>query len=775
MTKSIFLSYKFSMYRSKKNLLPHPKGNGFMKNHHILANQKGFSLITIVLLFTILAVMTAGGISLSLKLQAAGKNSKTVDKMTVINDALQKYYRGHQEDFPLLPTPIPTTHVLPSDSNNRIPVDALKLEQHFRYDAWGQFYYYDPGVVTDITDIEVDGKDVGAVIISFGPDQILEPGVTSPSYTTPQGDDILGPVNLREQAIEITLIEMRVIQKKLRAFTLRLCSTASTLSTSTAENWVLPCYDYFFTLYGLGDEFKQDAWLTVYDISTAGIRSAGPDRENYTSDDLFLSRMIVTCPGGLTPLPLAIAGAGFNDETKIEIDHKTNIKGCIGDVDIHGADLSTNTPDGSNSSLYFDGSDDYVDLGIDSPLLLNPGTGDYAISAWIKVDTNFSGTGVIYGTSHLSNDTTIEFSVLTNGSDNHLNFKLVDAAENSVEAESSINLTEYSPSEYWYHVVAVWESSSQEIKLYLNGKEDTNSTITSDPDHPVGNLTSDREYYIGQDHSGDGFNGLIDEVSIYNAAISADDVKNIYDASAMGGFSFKYLLNDTTATDISWHGNHGVITGTDFDEDRFGNLKSALLFNGPPTTDSVVAELAEPWPAKNGYSVMVWVRTQLTAPSQLKGTTIFNNEDNNIPNDWEKSIQIDLAPKNLGDPQGYRHVLDLFVYKSSFNRPINTDSLQLLAVTHKNTDVITYYNDIIDQDHYLDDVKIITDNHDDDNQNNSNTYNAEDIEFRSYTLGRNRAQDADKYFKGTISKVIIFARVLSPREIDNERIQDRTQ
>ncbi len=712
-----------------------------MKNHHGVADQKGYSLVTIVVLFTLLAVMATGAASLNFKLQAVGKNNRSVDEMFFIRDALQKYYRGHQEEFPLLVIPILTTHILPSDSGgNRIPVQSLNLEQKFRYDAWGQFYHYDPGSDTDITDISVDGKAVAAVIISSGPDQVFQSGNSSP-YTT-QGDDILVPINLREQAIEITLMEMRVLQKKLRAYALRLCSTAST--QSTAANWIIPSNpsgNNLFTLYELGDQYKEDAWLEGYIISNSGIRSSGPDKIGGNSDDLFLSKLDVTCPGGLTPLPLAIAGGGFNENS----GSTTYMGEGIGYqgldplqpnkwlVDIDGSVWSVDTPDGSVSCLDFDGAGAHLDLG--SPSLLDPGTGDYAIGAWIKVDAVSAGKRVIYATSHSSDQTAIEFSVLNNG---HLNFRLVDGDGDSIEAEGSISVTEYSPEEYWCHVVAVWENASQEIKLYLNGKEDT-ASLNALGD--VGALVSDRSYYIGQDQFGNGFSGLIDEVSIYNAAISAGDVKNIYNASAVGGFSFKYSLNGE-ATDISWHGNTGIIYGNPLLlPDKFGNPDSAYLFDG--VDDYVICDISD-WKAINGYSVMVWAKA--ADINQPLYSSVFNNYNTNAGN-LTQSFQIDFDNSN---PKNYR----IFFENSPTDASefgLVTNNWQLLAVTHGGLNVITYYDGLANLPPYTTQASHAADN----------------IDFRFYTVGRNRSQNA--YFNGTVSKISIFARVLSPREVLNEQ------
>jgi hypothetical protein len=407
-------------------------------------------------------------------------------------------------------------------SVNDVPVgvlvDALNLEQHFRYDAWGQFYYYDPRIATNITDVEVEGKPVGAVIISSGPDQIRQSVVNiSPYEYTTQGDDILMPVNLREQAIEITLIEMRVLQKKLRAWALNLCPI----------NPSAPPAD-IFTQFVLGDEFKKDAWLVNYTIGIAEIRSSGPDRAsgnvNDDVDDLVLSSLTVTCPGPPAPLNI-IAEGGFN-ESGIN-GRSTDMGSNFGppDPQIQGSTdrRSPDTPPpGGAWSLKLNCSDNYVPLGSDS--ILNPGNGTYAIDVWIKIDKDAIGKRVIYGS--LSSDSTkIEFFVdddppapSTPLDSKVLVFRVQDASGNYVEARSNFLLSIGD----WHNVVATW--NPQLIQLYhKNDPYSDSATLMPGSPGPVGNLDSDGGYYIGAYDIDPGsgtvignfFFGLIDEILIY--------------------------------------------------------------------------------------------------------------------------------------------------------------------------------------------------------------------------------------------------------------------
>lgn len=81
----------------------------------------------------------------------------------------------------------------------------------------------------------------------------------------------------------------------------------------------------------------------------------------------------------------------------------------------------------------------------------------------------------------------------------------------------------------WYYVAGV--RGSNYIQLYVNGKLEAHATVTFPQDY--GNLplyfgTSGQSYYDCK------FGGLLDEVSLYNRALSSNEIAAIYAASSAG-------------------------------------------------------------------------------------------------------------------------------------------------------------------------------------------------------------------------------------------------
>jgi hypothetical protein len=80
----------------------------------------------------------------------------------------------------------------------------------------------------------------------------------------------------------------------------------------------------------------------------------------------------------------------------------------------------------------------------------------------------------------------------------------------------------------WHHVVGTYDSITGEMKVYVDGSLD-NSTITTGKIY--GGIS---DLWIGANigASGQNFNGSIDEVRIYNRALSAEEILSLYNTKA---------------------------------------------------------------------------------------------------------------------------------------------------------------------------------------------------------------------------------------------------
>ncbi|MBN1804413.1 MAG: LamG domain-containing protein, partial [Sedimentisphaerales bacterium] len=179
--------------------------------------------------------------------------------------------------------------------------------------------------------------------------------------------------------------------------------------------------------------------------------------------------------------------------------------------------------------------------------------------------------------------------------------------EQQLESSSNIQTTE------WQHVAMTWESGGL-IRFYINGEEDT-PTGRNGPNND-GLQSGVMKLIIGQGakDSGGGWNGLIDDVRIYNHVLSEVEL-----LSTMEGTIWPYAiapipadgsLHGDTWVSLSWTpggqaASHDVYLGDDFDavnegaEGTFiGNQNKTFLvigFPGFPFPDGLVPGTTYYW------------------------------------------------------------------------------------------------------------------------------------------------------------------------------------
>jgi len=188
---------------------------------------------------------------------------------------------------------------------------------------------------------------------------------------------------------------------------------------------------------------------------------------------------------------------------------------------IYGATFATDRHGQSNSAMSFDGVNDYINCGSGNSLQM--GTESITISMWIKINswpTDHYGelfyggaTGGVHGYGMMLHTSVVGRVYLeVYGS---LNGRQIVNAYNSVDVGR------------WTHIVATFNGVDNYIKFHKNGVEILNSPIL-DP----GTVTNPHSFIIGRYYSDIyQFNGLIDDVRIYNRALSAEEIAFLYNSS----------------------------------------------------------------------------------------------------------------------------------------------------------------------------------------------------------------------------------------------------
>lgn len=182
------------------------------------------------------------------------------------------------------------------------------------------------------------------------------------------------------------------------------------------------------------------------------------------------------------------------------------------DGNTSGTSIPTLVSGNSGNAYEFDGIDDYVDCGTDSTLNL---TGSLTISAWIFPKT-FGGGG--YGRILDKGDGTKGYSFYVKQSTSGISFITYGGViSNSNSGVIALNK--------WQHAVVVYDEITKAVTFYIDGLPVGSSANAVNPlDSSASHLAIGIRGY----DPNRAFNGIIDEVRVYNEALTDNEIMDIF-------------------------------------------------------------------------------------------------------------------------------------------------------------------------------------------------------------------------------------------------------
>ncbi len=211
------------------------------------------------------------------------------------------------------------------------------------------------------------------------------------------------------------------------------------------------------------------------------------------------------------------------------------------DGTVMGAALTSDRFGNPDSAYSFDGGDDYIQVPDDDSLDLSDGL---TIMAWIKSDNTEGGRVIV----SKWNDNTSDHSYIFKDWDDsdRLSIELRDNNEGvfaSLRGATPITIGE------WILVATTFDSNA--VKLYLNSAEDASSTATgiiknSATDMLIGALFTWGGIYQN-------FDGVIDDIRIYNRALTNEEILELYHWQEGGNASWLSIdpISGTVSTNSS--------------------------------------------------------------------------------------------------------------------------------------------------------------------------------------------------------------------------------
>lgn len=256
--------------------------------------------------------------------------------------------------------------------------------------------------------------------------------------------------------------------------------------------------------------------------------------------------------------------------------------------------------------LNFDGVDDYVNVG---DIAGADGIATITISGWVKFTSSSGGGNVLYkGQSGFD-----AWQLYRTGFGRYA-FGVSNAVPTVVYALSDSTFEDTK----WHHVVGVYDGAN--VYVYVDGV-----SADSSANPLTGNIRDRSEpICVGGGYGGGcmgNLNGALDDVRIYNRALSSTEVKQLYNQGAgtkqsasgsgvsssglVGWWTFDGSKMSSNVSDSSGNGNHGVLLGQTSTSTVSGRIGQGLFLDG---TDDNVKILTDVGDNTSALTVSAWIK-----------------------------------------------------------------------------------------------------------------------------------------------------------------------
>jgi len=270
----------------------------------------------------------------------------------------------------------------------------------------------------------------------------------------------------------------------------------------------------------------------------------------------------------------------------------------------NGPKWSTGAPLASGrGSLSFDGKNDYVYIGNNISI-----SSYVSIEAWVKLKNFGQGnTGTVIRKGSAGND----WFIRKEGANNYLTLRVY----NSTGGLANVNGPVMS-NDVWYHLVGVYDGAN--VSFYVNGALSSEAPLTGQ----ISNNSVASAIGSHQFGSSEFINGLIDEVRIYNRALSPEEVRYHYNQGGPVGWWEMDEGKSNKAYDQTENNNDGTLgdgtcqpgagTCPVWTQGKYG---SALDFDG--TDDYVNLGNSSKLDLTNNMTAEAWIYTEAAGTNTI--------------------------------------------------------------------------------------------------------------------------------------------------------------
>ena len=188
---------------------------------------------------------------------------------------------------------------------------------------------------------------------------------------------------------------------------------------------------------------------------------------------------------------------------------------------VYSASLTTNRFGTPNSAYAFNGDSAYIKVADATSLRL--ANTDFTISAWIYLDSIIHTHNVIISKRAAGSKTGYILSIeriqdsLSNAL--RISFQVSSGSDPKILSQTTISLNQ------WNHIVIRYNLNTKTIDIFLNNKPDVSLSNFLSP-----NASAANDLLVGNDavDKTSFFQGKIDDIRIYNRALSDSEISELY-------------------------------------------------------------------------------------------------------------------------------------------------------------------------------------------------------------------------------------------------------
>jgi hypothetical protein len=316
---------------------------------------------------------------------------------------------------------------------------------------------------------------------------------------------------------------------------------------------------------------------------------------------------------------------------------------------VEGPNLVSDRNGEPNSAYFFNGTGNIIEVEHNDLLNFQAG-GELTVSYWIQgtpdpsnVDHTISkqtgsGSNQDGWNCALQQNTSEPAFILKNGSGS--NQCLLNSGETALADE-------------WYNVVSVYNGSL--IRIYMNGVLTSETECVTEIGDNTNSLQIGSCTWATTFPNVVSFTGVIDDIAIYNRALTYFEVSEMFDGSFTDCVPSYLPTNELVAwypfcgdaSDQSGNNLDGTVQGAALIEDRFGDIESAYSFDG--IDDHILIpdnDLLDFGP--NNFSVSYWVKKiGLSQNGNSQGVNKWYDGSSPVENEWNLSIGADSSEEPL--------------------------------------------------------------------------------------------------------------------------------